>query len=80
MKTNTRPYDPAIDLIHAVPCKSCQELAVVGIKCNAHRSESTSARLIREAQALGFDSTSTDWTTRALEAEKFLGARPVVIN
>jgi hypothetical protein len=61
-------------------CKACQRLSVVGLKCNAHRSESTSARLIREAQALGFDSDSTDWTTRVLEAEKFLGARPVVLN
>lgn len=61
-------------------CAACNRLTTMGIKCNAHRSESTSARLIREAQALGFDSNSTDWTTRALEAERFLGARPIVIN
>jgi hypothetical protein len=66
--------------MNATTCTACQRLASIGIKCNAHRSESTSARLIREAQTLGFDSTSTDWTTRALEAEQFLGAHPVVIN
>ena len=60
-------------------CQSCKELSVVGIKCNAHRTESTSTRLIREATAQGFTLTG-DVVDQALQAESLLGARPVVLS
>jgi len=60
-------------------CQSCKELAVVGIKCNAHRTESTSTRLIREAQTLGYVLTGSR-VDQALQAERLLGARPVVLS
>jgi len=59
-------------------CLSCQQLAVVGIKCNAHRTESTSARLIREAKAAGHTLTGSR-VDQAMQAETLLGARPVYI-
>ena len=60
-------------------CKSCQQLAVVGIKCNAHRTESTSTRLIREATEAGHALTGSR-VDQAMQAETLLGARPVVVN
>jgi len=60
-------------------CKSCQQLAPAGIKCNAHRTESTSARLIREATAAGHALTGSR-VDQAVQAETLLGARPIVVN
>jgi hypothetical protein len=44
------------------------------LKCNKHRTESVSAGVIRKARAAGY--TGSD----PLAAEKFIGARPVVIG
>jgi len=59
-------------------CKSCEQLSVVGIKCNAHRTESTSTRLIREATAAGFTLTGSR-VDQAMQAETLLNARPIYI-
>jgi hypothetical protein len=60
-------------------CKSCQQLAPVGIKCNHHRTESTSTRLICEAIAAGHVLTGS-YVEQAMQAERLLGARPIVVN
>jgi len=60
-------------------CKSCQQLAPMGIKCNHHRTESGVTRLIRQATEAGHTLTGTP-IEQALQAERLLGARPVVIN
>jgi len=60
-------------------CKACQSLAAIGVKCNAHRAESTSTRLIREATAAGF-TLSGSRVDQTLQAERLLGAKPVVIR
>jgi len=60
-------------------CQSCKQLAVVGIKCNAHRVESTSTRLIREATEAGYTLTGSR-VDQAMQAETLLNARPVVLS
>jgi len=60
-------------------CKSCKNLATVGIKCNAHRTASTSARLIAEATNAGH-ALSGSLVEQAMQAEALLGARPVVLS
>jgi hypothetical protein len=65
--------------MNATDCKSCQELSAYGIKCNHHRTESTSGRLIRQATEAGHVLTGT-YVEQALAAERLLGARRVVIN
>jgi len=54
-------------------CPACDRLPSF-LKCNHHRTESVSAGIIRKARAAGY--TGSD----PLEAEAFIGARPVVIN
>jgi hypothetical protein len=54
-------------------CPACKRLPSV-LKCNAHRTESISAGVIRKARAQGYTGTNP------LEAETFIGARPVVIG
>lgn len=60
-------------------CQGCKNLAPVGIKCNTHRTESPSSRLIRLANAAGYTLTGSH-IEQALKAEKLLGARPVVVG
>lgn len=54
-------------------CPACDRLPSV-LKCNAHRTESISAGVIRKARAAGYKGSDP------LEAERFIGARPVVIG
>jgi len=54
-------------------CPACDRLPSV-LKCNAHRTESISAGVLRKARAAGYKGSDP------LEAERFLGARPVVIG
>jgi hypothetical protein len=53
-------------------CPACDRLPSV-LRCNAHRTESVSAGVLRRARAAGY--TGTD----PLAAERFIGARPVHI-
>lgn len=62
-----------------IACKSCQQLSVVGIKCNHHRTESSSASILRHADEAGLVLTGTTRFERVLEAEKALGLKPVYI-
>jgi len=62
-----------------VMCQSCKSVAALGFKCNAHRTESTSVRLIGEAIKAGHTLTGSV-TEQALQAEALLGARPVVLS
>ena len=55
------------------PCPACDRLPSV-IKCNAHRTESISAGVLRKARAAGY--TGAD----PLEAERYIGARPGHVN
>lgn len=54
-------------------CPACNRLPSF-LKCNAHRTEAMSTTITRKAQAKGYKGTD------ALEAEKYIGARGVVIN
>lgn len=54
-------------------CPACDRLPSI-LKCNAHRTEAMSTTITRKARAKGY--TGTD----PLAAEKYIGARPVVIN
>ena len=54
-------------------CPACDRLPAF-LKCNAHRTESISAGVLRKARAAGY--TGAD----PLEAERYIGARPVPVN
>ena len=54
-------------------CPACNRLPAF-LKCNAHRTESISAGVLRKARAAGY--TGAD----PLEAERYIGARPVHVN
>ena len=54
-------------------CPACTRLPSF-LKCNAHRTEAMSTTMVRKAQAKGYKGTDP------LAAEKFVGARGVVIN
>ena len=54
-------------------CPACDRLPSI-LKCNAHRTESISTSVIRRAKAAGYKGSDP------LEAERFIGARPVHIN
>lgn len=60
-------------------CIACQALAPMGIRCNAHRTESTGSRLIREAIAAGHVLTGTP-AEQAIQAERLLGRRGIVVR
>jgi hypothetical protein len=55
-------------------CTGCRNLAPMGLKCNAHRTEARSAELVRKAREAGHN--VSDWR----EAETALKARPVYMN
>ena len=57
-------------------CKACRQLSVMSsaLKCNRHRIVSMQAEMVLKAQASGY--TGTD----CMEAESFIGARPVVVG
>lgn len=56
-----------------IQCPTCDRLPSF-LKCNQHRTEAMSTTIINKARTAGY--TGTD----ALEAERFIGAIPVVIN
>ncbi len=62
-----------------VSCLGCWQLQPMGIKCNIHRTESSSASILRYANEAGLVLTGTR-VERVLAAEKALGLKPVYIN
>jgi len=65
--------------MNAKTCTACKALAPMGIRCNHHRTESSTTRIVRQATEAGHEVTGTR-IEQALQAEKILGARPVYAN
>ena len=64
---------------HPGECVGCWHLRSMGIKCNVHRTESSSARILRLADEAGLVLTSTTHREQVFEAERRLGLKPVYI-
>ena len=63
----------------ATDCESCQQLSAFGIKCNHHRTESSSDSILRYAAEAGIVLTGATRRERVFEAEKALNLKPVYI-